>query len=306
MQVGETTPSLSLDHPASPNYFLSFLFLMLVLLSLPYSVTVIRSVLEIYTNKQPMFLVFAVTLFGGLLHSLGSLVKGLGYVVDIRGCTAFGIFGLACFSYISIFIAFICICRAVAVAAPLRYRCLMSVSTIKTAITLCLVGVVIHLALTIAPSDLSFQYVVIPIGRVGCIPVLTKKQRVCLSAALILGIFGFDVVLLASYLMLHKMFAKYSTRKHIQALKRVVFKISLSTIVMYIFCFMPTLVLYLLLASELINLKEFEDVEYLYTDAVLAFSTFLYSALLPICLVHSKLLTSGKKQSQVGSFIHKY
>ena len=277
------------------NISLSLIFFSLFFAGCFHNAHVLKTLYEIYSISQPMFLVFAFTVAGDLLYGISTLIKALGYLITVPSCSVWGISQLSCFCYISTFVALICICRAVAVSDPLRYRCLMSIQTIKKCIFFCLVFSVLLSLAAALPAELEFVYYVNEAGRIGCQPSLNKAGIIRFCAGFVVGLFGFDLAVVFTYCVLHKSFNKYSSRKSMRELKKIVFKITISTTMSYLLCFLPSFVVYSMILLDVIDVKMMTPKSFLYVDAVMAFFAHLYTAILPMALIYSKSLKKGKK-----------
>lgn len=285
----------SVGDESEANISLTFVFFTLFVAGTTHNSYVLKALYHIYSNSQPMFLVFAFTVAGALFYGLITLIKALGYLITVPFCTFWGIAQISCFSYISIFVALICFCRAVAVSYPLRYKCLMSMQTIKRCIIFCLTfSILISLAICLI-TDLKFVYYHNEDGRVGCIPSLDDDGIFRLSTGFVVGIFGFDLAIVVTYAVLHKSFNKYCTRKSMRELKKIVFKITISTTITYVLCFLPTFIVYSMILLSFLNVTEMLPRVFLSVDAVLAFFAHFYAAILPIVLIYSKCLRKGKQ-----------
>ena len=242
-----------------------------------------------------MFLVFAFTVAGDLFYAIITLIKALGYLITIPYCPVWGISQMSCFCYISTFVSLICFCRAVAVSNPLRYRSLMSIRTIKRCILFCLLFSMLLSLGVCLPSDLDFIYYVNKAGRVGCVPSLSNVGIARFCAGFVVGIFGFDAIVVLTYCILHKSFNRISSRKSMRELKKIVFKITVSTTLSYIICFLPSFVVFFLILFDLMNVQTLTPKSFLSVDAVIAFFAHFYAAVLPMALIYSKSLKKGKK-----------
>ena len=258
-----------------------------------------------------MFLVFAFTVVGDLLYGIVTLIKALGYLLTVPFCSFWGIFQMTCFCYISTFVALICICRAVAVSDPLRYRCLMSIQTIRRCIFFCLIFSVLLSMAVAVPSDLEYVYYASEAGRIGCVPLLDNDGIIRFCAGFVVGIFGFDLTIVFTYCILHKSFDKYSSRKSMRELKKIVFRITISTTMSYILCFLPSFIVYAMILLNFFDVKNVSSETFRSVDVVLAFFANFYTAILPMVLIYSQSLKKSKKikrSEHISSnvFIRKY
>ena len=242
-------------------------------------------------------MVFGFTIAANIFNGSITISKGLGYLVTIPGCNFFGMIQTAYFGYITVFVAFICICRSLAVSLPLVYRELMTPCTIKVSIISCTLIAAILVMLIVVPVDLKFEYVISDVGRVGCLPKFKKSNLKIFTSTFVSGIFFFDMILLVTFIILYKKFNAISSRETLRKLKKVAFTVSLSTTVSYIVCYFPTFVIYFLLSIEFLDFQNVSDGKAFGFDAVLALSSHLYSAILPMFLIYSKSLKSGKTES---------
>ena len=242
-------------------------------------------------------MVFGFTIAGNIFNGIVTISKGLGYLITVHGCNVFGIMQTVYFCYISVFIAFICISRTIAVSLPLVYRVLMTCETVKYCIGACsLISAGLSM-LIIIPVDLNFKYIISSAGRVGCLPRLTKPNLQIWCAAFIGGIFFFDTVLLVTYCFTHFKFKELSSRESLKKLRKVVFRVSLSTTVSYIVCYSPTCIVYFLINIGNIDLKNISAWSAFKYDALLAFCAHFYALVLPLLLIYSKSLKQGKTHS---------
>ena len=212
----------STEEEYEANISLAFVFFTLFIAGSTHNSYVLKALYEICSNSQPMFLVFAFTVAGDLFFGLTTLIKALGYLIAIPFCTIWGITQICCFTYISTFVALICFCRAVAVSHPLRYKCLMSMHTIKRCIVFCLsFSLLLSIAICLI-TDLEFVYYSIGNLRIACVPSLDDAGILRLSTGFVVGIFGFDLAIVLTYAVLHKSFNRYGARKSMRELKKIV------------------------------------------------------------------------------------
>ena len=227
----------------------SCFFMTMGILATPYNLHTTYRLLKIFSKKQPLFLLFAAATAGCLPELALAIIESVGFWTTIPFCQVMGNIKIFSFMFKSFTVAIICTCRAVAVALPLFYRRVMKkkhvifLACIPVAISILSV-IVLQVLEQIKFMDMdSYLYV-------GCTPVIPDKSFG--NYLLLVGLFIIvcDMILLLSYIVLHKTLYRKTIRTSLNTLKKQALKITIIIVLSYIICHGPIVIIYLILSFD--------------------------------------------------------
>lgn len=278
----------------------SILFVMCIA-SLPAYVRTSLTFIQIFKKGQPFYILLLFVLLISFLNLCVAAIDGLGFWLEIPQCLAVGCFRITLLILTSLLVAFVCVCRCIAVCTLYLYKKMnkTSILTICSAVLL-LISIILPI-LFVKMDYMTFKFVGPP-SRIGCTPVLKSTKEYTYISFIIFFIFISDVVLLLVYLILYKKLHKKALRPCMKRLKASARKVSLSVTLSYLILHSPIVIVYTLFTFKpkyVIGIQG--AVNTILLDFVLRFLSYLYSAMLPSVIAKSGSLNdktiSAAKQS---------